>query len=63
MSVMSELHCYSVVILTSTGGVISRHAGYDYMVALAKAVQRRQDFPDAHEVRVVSPSRGICISV
>jgi hypothetical protein len=50
---------YSIVILTQSGGMISRPAGCDLAAALSKASDRRQDFPDAKEVRVVSPTEGV----
>ena len=56
-----ELATYSVVILTSTGGVISRASGSDLIDAVCRAIGRRADFPDANEVRVVS-STGVIAS-
>jgi hypothetical protein len=53
-----DLH-YHVVIITAADGIISRHAGTDYPAALQQAKGRRQDFPDAKEVRVVHPQEGV----
>lgn len=56
---INQLRSYSVVILTSTGGVISRNAGTDLTAATLKAKARRNDFPDAKEVRVVCSRDGV----
>lgn len=53
---------YSVVILTPTGGVISRDSGTVLETAKAQAKARRADFPDAKEVRVVSAELGVIAS-
>ena len=47
---------FSVVIITASGGVISRTHGTDLDAAIARAKERRVDFPDAKMVRVVRES-------
>lgn len=44
---------YSVVILKENGDVISRPAGTDFQEAKVKAQSRREDFPEALEIRLI----------
>lgn len=50
---------YHVVIVKADGGIVSRHHGTAYEAALAQAQQRRIDFPNAKEIRVISPDNGV----
>ena len=50
---------YSVVIMTASVGIVSRAIGSDYDQARALAKLRREDFPDAKEIRVVCPEDGV----
>lgn len=54
---VNEAH-YSVVIL-NPNSVTSRGAGKYRLAAIELAEQRRKDFPDAEEIRVVHPTHGI----
>lgn len=60
--IQTSVRDYSVVIITSTGGIISRSAGNYLPAAMSKAKDRRIDFPDAKEVRVVCPTDGVLYS-
>ena len=48
-----QLDSFSVVIIKDEG-IVSRPAGICYEAAVDRAKERRQDFPNAKEVRVVS---------
>lgn len=50
---------YSVVIIHQNGGITSRSAGTDLEWAKSVALNRRKDFLDAREIRVVSPETGV----
>ena len=56
---INKLRSYSVVILTPKGGVISRDGGTNLISATVLAQERRLDFPDAKEVRVVCSKDGV----
>lgn len=60
MASYSEVLHYHVVILTASGGVISRHCGTDLPAAILRAQEVRKDHPTAKEVRVVHPDTGVC---
>lgn len=50
---------YSVVIIHQNGGISSRSVGTNLEWAKSVARNRRFDFPDAREIRVVSPETGV----
>jgi hypothetical protein len=56
---MSQPIYYSVVILTESNGLISRTVGTVLSEAIARADQRREDFPTAKEINVVSFEGGV----
>jgi hypothetical protein len=53
---------YSIVVMNAHSGllsIMSRAAGTDRVAAIVRAQERRNDFPDAEEIRVVHPTEGI----
>lgn len=61
-AIQTSVRDYSVVILTASGGVISRSAGNSLVDSIEQAKARRIDFPDAKEIRVVCPTEGVLYS-
>ena len=54
--ILSKEPIYYSVVIIKDEGIVSRVAGTCFKDAVERAQQRREDFPHAKEVRVVSPA-------